>query len=166
MKLLLALAVLILLLASVFLLLPRRPDDPVTAVLADDPEMLAAIAEARRSLPLFFERLRRPPPTQTYAGVKVRLVEGDEVEHVWLYDVTLRDGHFSGRIANEVQGLREWQAHDSLRVPTDSVTDWMLIDDGELVGGYSIRLFRARMTEAERAEADRTSPFRIADSQP
>ena len=41
------------------------------------------------------------------------------------------------------------------------ITDWMYIDKGRLVGGYTTRLIRARMTPAERAALDKASPYKF-----
>ena len=129
-------------------------EDRVVRVDADDPEMNAAIQSARATLPEFLRRLQSPPKSQEAVSLKVRLTEGDQVEHVWLSDVQLDGTDFVGRIANDVVYLSHRSIGDQVRVNQDDISDWMAIDNGRLVGGTTIRLLRNRMPSSEQAKFD------------
>lgn len=41
------------------------------------------------------------------------------------------------------------------------ISDWMYIEDGYLVGGYTTRVIRDRMTEEERKKHDAQAPYKF-----
>jgi len=138
------------------------PDrDPVVVVQSDDPEMAAAIRQARATLPEFVRHLRSPTPGQSLANLKVRLEEDGAVEHVWLDEVVIEGSSYRGRINNDVESLAHLSLGDLVTATEETISDWMVIEDGRLLGGYSIRLFRNRMTPAERVEFDQKMGVRF-----
>ena len=134
-------------------------DDSAVSVRSDDPEMRHAIEEARSSIKVFLDALMSPTPTQGSFLVKIAFVNGEEVEHIWLADLRFGEKP-TGVIAS--RPLRK-DLRFKQRVPTDFryLSDWMFIDDGKLVGGFTTRLLRKRMTPEEREKSDKESPFRI-----
>lgn len=36
----------------------------------------------------------------------------------------------------------------------EELSDWIIIDDGRLIGGYTIRVFRDKMSPEDRAKLD------------
>jgi uncharacterized protein YegJ (DUF2314 family) len=125
--------------------------------------MLAAIAQARATVPELLRRLRTPSATQTFASVKVPLREGETVEHVWLSHLGVDGGRFHGRIDHDVETLRGWSLGDTVSIAVDSITDWLVIDDSVGIGAYSMRVLRARLSARERAEWDAETPYRLAE---
>jgi uncharacterized protein YegJ (DUF2314 family) len=136
-------------------------DRQLIAVAGNDSAMNAAIAEAQATIASFIQRLDHPPATQTDIGLKVRLTDGQAIEHVWLTDIKHDGDHFSGRINNDVERIHNYHVGDSVVVALSEVSDWLAIDRGQFIGGFSIRLLRARMSPAERAAFDRSVPFRV-----
>ena len=69
----------------------------------DDPEMAAAIAKARASLPVFWASYEAPKPSEGEHLLKVRFPYGtNNSEHIWMAEVKkLPDGRYSGRFAND-----------------------------------------------------------------
>jgi uncharacterized protein YegJ (DUF2314 family) len=129
----------------------------VIPVGSGDPEMDAAIQQARDSLPRFMEMLTSPAPGQTCFGLKARFpVQGaaGEHEHIWLSDVRQLEDHFAARIANHPQRLDYLQLYDLITVYPDDVTDWIIIQNGELLGGYTVRVLRDRMSARERQQLE------------
>jgi uncharacterized protein YegJ (DUF2314 family) len=61
--------------------------------------------------------------------VKLPLREGETVEHVWISDVRFDGGRFYGRIDNDVQSVKGWRLGDTVSVPADSISDWLIVDD-------------------------------------
>jgi uncharacterized protein YegJ (DUF2314 family) len=140
----------------------RRVGMPdVSGVKSDDREMNTAILQARQSVGQFIERLQSPPPAQTRASLKVPLVEGGQVEHVWLTDVRYTSGRLWGRINNYTAVVTSWGMNDSVSVAPDEISDWMAVDSGRLVGGYTIRQLGSRMPPEERAAFDQELGFRV-----
>ena len=48
-------------------------------------------------------------------------------------------------------------------VKREMVSDWLAIDDNKLVGGFTLRVQRERMTPGQRAKFDATMNFVIED---
>jgi uncharacterized protein YegJ (DUF2314 family) len=119
------------------------------------------VPKAQATIGEFIQRLDHPPASQTDIGLKVRLTDGHQVEHVWLANVRHAGNRFSGIINNTVEKLADRQIGDSVTVGLHQVSDWLAIDAGRLIGGYSIRLLRDRMSPAERAKFDQQVPFRV-----
>jgi uncharacterized protein YegJ (DUF2314 family) len=129
----------------------------------DDPRMLAAVEQARATADGFIARLREPSTGQTSAAVKMRLEEDEVVEHVWLANPRFEDDYFVGRLDNDLINIKRWRAGDTLRVPRENLSDWLIIESGQLRGGYSIRLLRDLMSPDARRRFDRSAGFTISD---
>jgi uncharacterized protein YegJ (DUF2314 family) len=125
--------------------------------------MAAAMAKARASLPTFEERLRKPPATQTRLSLKGRFEDDGHVEHMWIEDVEITPQGYRGRLANNPLDIRSLKLDDRVTVPRERVSDWLAVDDGKLVGGYSLRLQRARLPADKRAEFDASISFVIEE---
>jgi len=128
---------------------------------ANDKAMNDAMDEARATLDTFVSRLESPPETQVHIGLKGRFVDGAEVEHIWLDDVEHTDGKFAGSIANEPLNVHHVKLAQRVTLEAEEVSDWMAIDAGLLVGGYTIRALRDRMSKSEREQFDASVGFRF-----
>lgn len=135
-------------------------DDRVVQVSEEDEQMEAAVMAAKASFRQFIEAFAAPRPGQTMFLVKVVFDEGDAREHIWLADLDLSTAGPSGVVANEpnLPGLRFMQ-----RVKFDPmyISDWMYVQDGVLVGGFTTRALRERMSPEERAALDAALPYRF-----
>ena len=128
--------------------------DPAVVVERDDPVMLAAMEKARETVGTFIEALRKPRAGQRNFSVKTAFRDGEEEDHLWLTDLRYEDGQFVGRISNDPELVKNVSMGDRHAVPAAEISDWMFIDEGKLVGGYSIRAVREQMPADERAEFD------------
>jgi uncharacterized protein YegJ (DUF2314 family) len=135
--------------------------DRTVPVSADDPQMNAAIRDARRTVAKFIAALKSPKSSQAGFSVKMRIDDGDAVEHFWLSQVSFEGTVFRGVIDNDPDTVTNVRLGDPERVKPSEISDWMYVDHGVLVGGYTIRALRARLPAAERAEFDRSLPFKI-----
>lgn len=134
---------------------------PILHVQADDPEMLAAIATARSTLPEFIRTLEDPQPGHRDFAVKVFFP--DLQEHIWVTGPVHAAGEFRGRVGNHPAGPATLRLGDEVRVPADRVTDWKYVQHDVLIGGYSLRLLRRRMDEKSRRDLDSRLDFRVLD---
>jgi uncharacterized protein YegJ (DUF2314 family) len=48
-----------------------------------------------------------------------------------------------------------------VQIEFSHLSDWMFVDNGKLVGGFTTRLLRKRMAPEEKKRADAESPYRI-----
>lgn len=117
---------------------------------SDDPELDAAIAQARGSVDEFIERIASPPPARTFVAVKVRFFPPDGApQDIWLDEVTYADGAFRGSMGDDIPSLKLFFG-DPVTAKPDEILDWMVVEDGKLIGGHTIRLAYRRMTPEEK----------------
>jgi uncharacterized protein YegJ (DUF2314 family) len=125
-------------------------DPPIVSVRAADAEMNAAIAHARATLPTFWASCDASKPTETGHALKVRIVVGAEVEHIWVIDVKrFSDGNYAGRFANEPSELLGKNIDDRVEFKQTDISDWMFMRNDKVVGGETIRALLKSMPKEE-----------------
>ena len=123
--------------------------------------MHQAVVEARRTVGKFVHALKHPASGQTDFEVKKPFVQGTEVEHVWLSDVQFTGGRFHGRVDNTPRKIHDLKVGQVVSVNPNEISDWVYIDNGRLVGGYTIRAHYNELTPAQKKEFDREADFRM-----
>lgn len=117
----------------------------------DSPEMVAAMAEAKRTLPSFWLAYE-DPELRPSCIVKLRLTgEGGVEEHVWVSDITRRDGVASGLLANEPLSLAPLVYCSEVTIETDRISDWQYLKDQKVWGAFTQRAILLTLPEAEAA---------------
>ena len=140
---------------------PSSQADRIDMVASDDAEMNAAITTAKQSFGRFLDAFLDPQPGQSAFEVKAVFVEGDNAEHLWLADLDLSDAHhLKGTVANK-PALLSLRFKQRVEFEPSQITDWMYVQDGKLVGGYTTRVLRDRMSPQKRAAFDAASPYRF-----
>lgn len=119
-------------------------DEAVVLIQGDDPEMEAAVKHAQTNLNRFIEAVKNPKPGRT-TSVKVRFEDGEDVEYMWLNELSYADGCFSGAINNDPVYVKNVKIGDTHEAHANEVNDWLIIDeDGGLEGGFTIELLQQR----------------------
>jgi uncharacterized protein YegJ (DUF2314 family) len=90
------------------------------------------------------------------------LIEGDQLEHIWLADLDFSGERPRGVVANEPR-LPSLKFMQVVEFEPAQITDWMYIEDGYLVGGYTTRVIHDRMTPEERKSHNATAPYKFRD---
>src|SRR5262245_25201019 len=100
---------------------------PVIDVSSGNPEMNAAIAKARGTLPAFWASYDAPKPSETGHSLKARFPKpGSGHEHIWMADVKkIGDGRYSGKFANVPRDLPGKKAGDAAEFKEADISDWM-----------------------------------------
>jgi uncharacterized protein YegJ (DUF2314 family) len=127
--------------------------------------MKAAIQQARDTLPLFVKAYKSPTPTQTYFSIKARFPYGDDrnAEYMWISNLSLEESRFKGIMDNEPIYVNNIHLGDTVVVEMDDISDWMIIDNGRLLGGFTIHVLRNNMTDSEREQLDAELGFIMGD---
>jgi len=133
--------------------------DRVIDVSKDDPKMNAAMEKARSTVGTFTAALASPRPGQRSFTVKVAFTDGKNTEHMWLSPVSFDGTKFHGTINNDPERVSHVKNGDDAEVEPSKISDWMFVDDGKLMGGYTLRVLRDAMSPAERAEFDKSVDF-------
>jgi uncharacterized protein YegJ (DUF2314 family) len=130
-------------------------------VSGEDPEVNSAIAQARSTVDTFITSLQNPGQNQTYFSIKAKIVDGEHSEHMWLYDVGFDGNQFQGKIGNNPLNVKNVSLGDDLVLGPSEISDWMIVEDNTLVGGYTIRVIRNRLSDEDRKKFDQDLPFTI-----
>src|ERR1043165_3527092 len=128
---------------------------PVYDVANGDPEMAAAIAKARASLPVFWASYEAPKPSEEGHSLKARFAvpnRRNSHEHIWMAEVKkLPGGRYSARFANQPRDLPGKRAGDLAEFTEADISDWMFMRNGKIVGGETIRPLLKSMSKADAA---------------
>lgn len=119
----------------------------------DDPELNAAMKEARRRLPEFRTALekdsRRKIPVMDSPLVKCGFkspVTGI-IEHIWIEDVRFEAERVVGRLANEPDNFPGLTQGRWVSMPLDDISDWVYREGDRTIGGFTIRVMEQRGLE-------------------
>jgi uncharacterized protein YegJ (DUF2314 family) len=126
-----------------------------------DPDMDRAVAEARRTFPQFASALQSPAPNRGSFAVKVAIVEGKTIEHIWLGDVSYDGKLIRGVVGSEPVNVKAVKLNDRASVTPSVISDWMFVENGVLIGGHTIRLIYSRASPQEQERLKTQAPFRL-----
>lgn len=126
------------------------PANQVVFVGAQDPDMVAAIQQARATLDDFLRTQANPPPGTEDFRLKVIVMDGDEVEHLWMSPIKVnRKGGFSGVVANAPRVVRNVRLGQTLRFDAGRISDWAYVRHGRQVGSFTVCALFKKMPQEE-----------------
>lgn len=121
----------------------------------EDEQMAWAIEKAGLTLWYCIESLKNPQPEQTAFSVKIKIANETHIEHIWLTDPEFDDeDNLFGTVGNDPGNVTSVRMGDRIGVSSTLVTDWMIIEAGRLIGGYTIRAIRDTIPEEEHQAFD------------
>lgn len=128
-----------------------------------DVEMEAAFQQARNTLDSFIQRIETDRPHRTLVAVKVRFVLPDGLtQDLWVDQIRYQNGSFHGTMGDDIP-LLKLNVDDKVIIKRNDIVDWMLVEDGKLIGGYTIRLAFQRMTPEQKERFLKTVNYSIED---
>ena len=153
-----------------------REEEPIfAAVSRKNAEMRAAHAKAAATIPRFIEHTHSDVPG--FRSAKLRFRDPDESErlgedrflYLWLTGVHyhVEEELFSGTFFEVPRQFQKWhKVGDRLSFDPEDIFDWMMLtEDGRLFGGYTLRVSRALLPEAERADYDKHIGVRVYEEE-
>ena len=151
------------LILALCLLIVSCTSTPTPATGGTDTELDTAIQQARDSLSDFIEAISTPHADRTLVAVKVRFYPPDESpQDIWVDEVSYVNGIFRGSMGDDIPSLR-LEFGETITVNEKDILDWMIVEDGKLVGGYTIRLAMKRMSPEERERFLESLDYAIED---
>src|SRR5918993_4969985 len=142
---------------------PRSAVSSTPTTSSTDAELEAAMEQARASLDTFIAKITTPHADRTFVAVKVRFTPpGESSQDIWVDEVTYADGILRGNIGDDIPALR-LEAGEKIMIDEEHLLDWMIVEDGKLIGGYTIRLAVQRMSPEERERFLETLDYSIED---
>jgi uncharacterized protein YegJ (DUF2314 family) len=128
-----------------------------------DAELEAAIAQARDALDEFVSRITKPHTDRTFVAVKIRFTPlGESSQDIWVDEVAYTNGVLRGRMGDDIPSLK-LEAGETITIEEENIVDWMIVEEGKLIGGYTIRLAVQRMSPEEREQFLETLDYTIED---
>jgi uncharacterized protein YegJ (DUF2314 family) len=129
----------------------ERKDQPDILFMPDnDEEMNWAIEKAGLTLWYFEQSLKNPLPDQQYFSVKIKITDGAATEHIWLNEPDFDpDGNLFGIVGNQPDHISTVKSGDHIGIERHLISDWMIIENKKLIGGYTIRAMRDHIPDEE-----------------
>lgn len=137
----------------------REPDiDPgprFYQVQSSDPAYQQTIVDAQRSIEQFVAMLPTDGTARSDALIKTTLVDGAHRAFMWLNNTATEGDHFTAELFEVPDTLPSYKVGDRYVVTREELMDWMVNENGRLIGGFSLRYNRAQLSEAEKLDFDR-----------
>jgi uncharacterized protein YegJ (DUF2314 family) len=128
---------------------------------SEEAEFAAAVEAAHSSLDQFIQRIAQPHPNRTFVALKVRFTSPDgSYQDIWVDNVSYERGRFTGSMGDDIPALK-LAFGDRITIPEDDILDWMVVEDGVLVGGFTIRLAYEQMTPEEQQRFLEAADYKI-----
>lgn len=130
-----------------------------------DESMNWAMQKARLTLHYFEQCLKSPQTNQQYFSIKVKIEDSGKTEHIWLISPDFdNDGNLFGVVGNKPIDVRTIALNQRIGIDRNLVSDWMIIENGRLIGGYTIRAMRDPLSGAALANFDKGLGGMIIDA--
>ncbi len=114
---------------------------PAVMVPDSDPAMEAAIADARRTLPIFWRMYDSPPEGTGNYQVNVALpTTTGALEYIWLVVQSHDANTVTGKIDNPPEHLAGMVYGQVITVKTEVIADWMYAKNDKLWGNFTTRV--------------------------
>ena len=128
-----------------------------------DAQMERAANHARRTVGQFITALQNPKPGQSDFQVKKFFVakDGSNSEHIWLADVHFNGNRLVGVVDNKPYYIKGLKVGAKASVNPDEITDWSYVENGHLVGGYTIRVIYTELSSQEKQDFEKQAGFHI-----
>ncbi len=140
-----------------------RGDAATYTVNDDDMQLERANRRARRTVGQFITALRSPRSGQRDFLVKKAFITPQgQAEHIWLSDVKFTGNRFVGTVDNKPNNIPGLKIGARASVNPDEISDWSYVDNGKLVGGYTIRVLYAEMSPEEKLDFEKHADFHVA----
>ena len=133
------------------LAVPTVAEDQVIDFAKSDPEMNAAIAKARASLPEFWERYADPTANETDFALKLGIQGDDGAEHFWCNQIEGNADAATCVIANEPVRVHTVAYGERVAVDPAIISDWLYYRDDKIVGAETIRVMLPQLDKKEAA---------------
>lgn len=152
----------------------ETPDDPLFADLNDDdPDVVEAVREARRTFPQFLDAASKMQLSAAICLVKVpfidrsntgeqALVQNSEntaknptrpICHLWLSVTSVLDDLIFCSVQEACDALH-LERGTSFVIGSELIEDWMINHDGTAFGGFSLRVIRGRLRKEAQINFD------------
>jgi uncharacterized protein YegJ (DUF2314 family) len=124
----------------------------VVGTASDDPEMDKAVEDARKSWSEFVKAFEAKEDGTENFGVKFPFDAPENKEFMWIEVTSIDDEFVNGRLANDPVWVKDLKLGSKVKKKVSEVADWMYLKDGEMVGGYSVKILLKRQAEDQESK--------------
>lgn len=136
-------------------------EPPYFEVPKDHAAMHRAVIQARKTVGEFVAALKHPAQGQQDFEIKKPFIQNGQVEHIWLSDMQFVGNRFQGQVDNQPRKIQGLKLGQLVSVNPNEISDWLYIDHGKLVGGYTVRVQYNELSAKEKQEFDKAADFKI-----
>jgi uncharacterized protein YegJ (DUF2314 family) len=122
---------------------------------SDDQEMNEAVRKSRATFTQFTTAFDNRSQGQSLFSIKMPFATDYGAEHIWVSDLSKQDGKLYGKIDNLPTDVTSVKLGQTIEIEPSKISDWFYIDNGKLVGGYTIKVIRSRMSPKEKKHFDK-----------
>ena len=126
-----------------------------------DREMEHATRRARQTVGQFIAAVQQPTNGQHDFQVKKLFVKDGKGEHIWLANVKFVGNRFVGVVDNKPVIIPGLKLGAKASVNPDEISDWSYVENGRLVGGYTVRVLYSELTPQERMDFEKQAGFHV-----
>lgn len=127
-----------------------------------DEQFDAAVEQAHDSLNILLRTLLSPSPSYSFVGLKVRFTGREASEDIWTEPVAYFEGVFTVQMIDGLTIKPGLNTGRNVTVPLKDILDWVIVEeDGNLIGGFTIRLAYDHMTPEEKREFLKVTGYKI-----
>ncbi|HEY1173034.1 MAG TPA: DUF2314 domain-containing protein [Verrucomicrobiae bacterium] len=112
---------------------------PIIQVDGEDPEMVAAVAEARRRWPEFVSAFGQRQLEQSFA-IKAPITRNGNTEFIWVSVDKIEGDQIHGRLDNDPGDLGELKAGDKVTVTVAELNDWVFSKGEDMTGLFTTKV--------------------------
>ncbi len=81
--------------------------------------------------------------------------------YLWLQRIAFDGSNFSGVLGPDAAGLERHSPGERITLSSSEIADRMFVDDEKLVGGFSLRAIRERLSGEARRQFEKSMWFRF-----
>lgn len=147
--------------ANVEKVVKREGQPDIDYVASEDKAMNAAIQKARATFGTFIVAFSKRKANQNSFAIKQKFTDANGSEHMWIGSLKFDGKSFRGRLNNEPYEVKTAKLGDNISVDSKELSDWMYIENGKLVGGYTIRVLTNKMSPSERKSIEKEGGYKL-----
>lgn len=129
----------------------RAARDQLFNVPKGDPDMMAAMKQARTTLPEFFAAKQSPTSAMTGFSVKIAIRHDNGNEFFWIAPFEKTGDKYIGRLNNTPRLVKNLQHGDTVTFNENEIVDWTYRDGDRMKGNFTSC---ALMKREPRAQAE------------
>ncbi|MEM7147256.1 MAG: DUF2314 domain-containing protein [Verrucomicrobiota bacterium] len=131
----------------------------VMAIKKNDPDMVAGRVEAQRTIDVFLcIHNEHKDNIGVYFAIKAGVPDDGCTTFLWYTFTEEKEGKLLAYHHNIPEDLKQYE---KIAVGKEEIQDWMINDHGYLIGGWSVRVQRSKIPNAERAAFDESAGIRV-----